>query len=538
MKTFWFVVLTLLLPGSHAVLRSAQNLPDLTVNPAEANPHVVYRTYAANDCTVLEGCAQPGTRRLLVFTTVTRNIGTADLIMGDPSTNSLFFFDPCHGHYHYTGFAEYRLRRTDGTLAVLGHKIGFCLEDIEQWDPNASPNRRYDCNYQGIQKGWADVYTEDTPCQWIDVTGLAAGNYTLEMETNPNRSLPESDYSNNMAAIPISLSDDCGAVPANDSFSNANVIPRSPFSFRTYNACASKEPGEPNHAGNVGGNSIWYRGTALANTVIQLSTEGSDFDTLLAVYTGSSVNNLTLVASNDDADINNKFSRLSFNAIAGTVYSIAVDGYDGAFGTAVLTINPPANDKFIYCEAVSGGSGHAAGSNIGATKEPNEPDHDGNIGGHSVWYCWTAPGTGAVEFDTVGSDFDTTMGVYVGNSVDNLALVGSNNDSGGNVTSLVGFNAVAGTLYHVAVDGVSGASGTISLNWSFRPRLTIRALSRTSMELTLSPSQGNYDVQASSDLAHWTTLATVPMAGVAKKYSDNTVASFNHRFYRAIPSTR
>src|SRR3954466_9095312 len=181
MKRYAFCTLVVVLISSLRPECSAALLPDLTPDASLANAHVVFRSYASDDCTVREGCAIAGTRRLLVFTTVTRNIGTADLVLGDPATNSAFYFDACHGHYHYNGFAEYRLRHSDGTLAVLGRKIGFCMEDIEQWDPNAG-GRRYDCTYQGIQMGWADVYSEDTPCNWIDITGLAGGDYFLELE--------------------------------------------------------------------------------------------------------------------------------------------------------------------------------------------------------------------------------------------------------------------------------------------------------------------------------------------------------------------
>src|SRR4051794_1781962 len=105
-------------------------LPDLIIYAPDTTPHVVYRTFDSNDCTVNEGCVPAGTRRLLAFSTQTRNVGTADLVLGDPSTNRLFVFDPCHNHYHYVGFAEYRLRDSQSNLVVHGRKIGFCVEDI------------------------------------------------------------------------------------------------------------------------------------------------------------------------------------------------------------------------------------------------------------------------------------------------------------------------------------------------------------------------------------------------------------------------
>ena len=68
-----------------------------------------------------------------------------------------------------------------------------------------------------------------------------------------------------------------------------------------------------------------------------IDTEGSDFDTLLAVYTGTSVDALTAVASNDDAI--GRQSEVSFTAQVGVIYYIAVDGYSGATGSIVLNID-------------------------------------------------------------------------------------------------------------------------------------------------------------------------------------------------------
>ena len=91
----------------------------------------------------------------------------------------------------------------------------------------------------------------------------------------------------------------------------------------------------------------------------------------------------------------------------------------------------------------------------------------GNSGGKSVWWTWTAPSSGSVQIDTIGSSFDTILGVYTGSSVSSLTTVASDDDSGGNYTSKVTFNAVAGTVYQIAVDGVQrGGSGNITLHVS------------------------------------------------------------------------
>ncbi len=106
----------------------------------------------------------------------------------------------------------------------------------------------------------------------------------------------------------------------------------------TSNQFASKESGEPNHAGNAGGKSVWFEWTAPVAASVSIDTHGSSFDTLLAVYTGNSMAALTEVVSNDNDGSANGTSGLSFVATAGTVYRIAVDGFDGASGSILLNV--------------------------------------------------------------------------------------------------------------------------------------------------------------------------------------------------------
>jgi subtilisin family serine protease len=111
------------------------------------------------------------------------------------------------------------------------------------------------------------------------------------------------------------------------------------------------------------------------------------------------------------------------------------------------------------------GHGTMVGSNVGATKESGEPNRAGNAGGKSIWFTWTAPASATVSIDTIGSAFDTVLGVYTGTSVSALTVKASDDDSGGNLTSKVSLAVVAGTTYRVAVDGYSGASGAVKLTF-------------------------------------------------------------------------
>lgn len=261
------------------------------------------------------------------------------------------------------------------------------------------------------------------------------------------------------------------APATNDSFANRTALTGTSFTVRDINDLCTKEVGEPNHGGNAGGASMWYKWVAPSSGRYALSTlsNQTSFDTLLAVYTGTAVNALTLVAQGDDANGTTQ-SLVEFSATSGTEYEIAVDGKAGATGSFQLGLIPaPANDNFVNAAPLSGASASAAGYILGASKETGEPNHGGDAGGHSVWFTWTAPASGSVFISTTGSNFDTLLGVYTGPAVNALTLVVQNDDDTGVKTSLVTFAANAGTVYAIAVDGKGGATGNYELTLASAP---------------------------------------------------------------------
>src|SRR5688572_32922087 len=91
------------------------------------------------------------------------------------------------------------------------------------------------------------------------------------------------------------------AAPANDNFGNAEILTGTSISRATSTVAATAEEGEPNHGPQLAAASVWYRWTAPENGVVNISTFGSDFDTILATFTGEALTNLVSVAANDDA---------------------------------------------------------------------------------------------------------------------------------------------------------------------------------------------------------------------------------------------
>lgn len=172
---------------------------------------VEWRYFPPDDCALIEECVDaPGWRRLLRFPTWTPNTGTADLYLGPPDdlAASYFVYSECHDHHHFLGYADYELRASDGTVAAEGHKQAFCLLDFYRYPEEDERGIVYDCDNQGIQAGYQDVYDVDLDCQWVDVTDVAPGEYTLHVELNTQRTLLESDYDDNAADVTVTIPED------------------------------------------------------------------------------------------------------------------------------------------------------------------------------------------------------------------------------------------------------------------------------------------------------------------------------------------
>ena len=126
-----------------------------------------------------------------------------------------------------------------------------------------------------------------------------------------------------IAAVPL---------PSNDDFDQAapmgpsvTAVINEEFSYSTwsdgFNWNATKEAGEPDHAGDPGGASVWYYWIAPRSGHTEIGACGS-LNILLGLYTGDAVNALTPVPLESGPVP----CFVNFQAIAGTTYRIALDG--------------------------------------------------------------------------------------------------------------------------------------------------------------------------------------------------------------------
>ncbi len=196
---------TCLYPGDPACTHG----PDLAIDQNDLTSSIQLSTINGNDaCLVGEGCLSGyGLRQIINFTTTIRNIGDQDYYIGPPQAgNSQFVFDQCHNHWHYAGYAEYQLYDMYQHPLQLGFKNGFCVLDLMCFTGSG----KYGCGDMGITAGCADSYSSGLSCQWIDVTDVPTGHYTLVVQVNWDHSPDklgrvELSYDNNIGYVCLNI---------------------------------------------------------------------------------------------------------------------------------------------------------------------------------------------------------------------------------------------------------------------------------------------------------------------------------------------
>jgi len=243
------------------------------------------------------------------------------------------------------------------------------------------------------------------------------------------------------------------------------------------NAGFTGEVGEVAQSG--GTNSAWWQWTAPGPGALTVDTFGSNFDTFLTATTGPTVDSTTTIAANDDTG--GFQSQVAFAVVPGTTYQFAVDGFGGATGDITFNLNfAPQNDDFAdRTDIGSSFNISLTGNNAGYTGEAGEFAQSAAI--NSSWFTWTAPVSGDVVVDTIGSALDTFLTVATGSAVNALTVIGQNDDidgGAGNFQSIVAFTAVAGTEYQFAIDGWNTDTDAFVFNFDFTPRNDDFAFSR------------------------------------------------------------
>jgi hypothetical protein len=199
-------------------------------------------------------------------------------------------------------------------------------------------------------------------CQWLlngnSIPGATDSSYSIPA-AQPRQSGNYQIVVANLAASALSsnapvIAETAITIPeTNTNFVNRASINPLLGPVSDSNELATVQQGAPLPDGLPGGNSIWFSWRPAFTGTVSLTTQGSDFDTVMAVYTGTELSNLKAVAADDDSG-GYLTSLVTFNVKSNTEYQIAVDGFQGASGRVVLGL--PAGTGYRILNPSSGDS--------------------------------------------------------------------------------------------------------------------------------------------------------------------------------------
>ena len=156
---------------------------------------------------------------------------------------------------------------------------------------------------------------------------------------------------------------DAAARPANDNFASRISLTGASGSTTGVNLLATLQSGEPQPA-TAGTNSVWWSWTAPASGQLTLGSNGSDFNALLGVYSGSTLASLVPVANNAASSGSGTATPVLFEAQSGLTYQWQVQSANGIAGTIALQWSLNSAASAALTSSTSGPGAAAAGSTI------------------------------------------------------------------------------------------------------------------------------------------------------------------------------
>jgi hypothetical protein len=248
--------------------------------------------------------------------------------------------------------------------------------------------------------------------------------------------------------------------PPNDNFTNRTVVIGNSVLLEGYTVGATRETGEPNHAGFTSDHTVWWSWTApQSGAIILQQTAGSWV--FGAIYTGTSLDSLETVTS-----FGGLIPLPSTDVIGGTAYQIALVSYwgDEEHIGAALNFTPiGTNDNFAGRFLLDGTNIDFTANNHGASTQPGEPPLAFGGSGHTLWWSWTAPAAGNVYVRSFAGPGTSQIQVFEGDSLNILQLL----PGGGAEAAL--FRAISNHVYQIRFDSISPVAAPMNLTFVQAP---------------------------------------------------------------------
>lgn len=231
-----------------------------------------------------------------------------------------------------------------------------------------------------------------------------------------------------------------------------------------------------------------YRWRATSNGTFIFDTNGSSFDTTLAIFTNCDGSGTELFCNDDGGTSLN--SEVTLSAVANQTYYVIVSSFSSfASGSFTLNYRPQGgctsntqcasgqicqNGACVntagggFCgsaQVLSGGSGSVSGVTSSGNDLVDLSCASSSVVGDAT-YRWQAPTTDNYIFDTSGSSFDTTLAVLTQCDGSGSELHCDDDSGPTSDDSEVTLSASASQVYYVVVSGFTSSShGNYTLNY-------------------------------------------------------------------------
>jgi subtilisin len=266
-----------------------------------------------------------------------------------------------------------------------------------------------------------------------------------------------------------------------DDFEGARVVDVIPYADAMTTAQATAAPDDPDspcyqppiQTGERINRSVWYRYTATEDRDLTFSTAGTDYGTIMSIWTGTQ-DDLQLVACHEDVigfpTYEDVTSLINLRVRAGTTYHIMISAGAllGQTGSSLMfsVTNAPtsllANDDFDDAVVINDLDYTVEMNVTGSTTAGDDPAPPcyvpvlGNQINNTVWFRYTAPRDQILMWDTTGSGYGTIMSIWSGErgalqSVDCHESGWDILDDETSPNARIELDAQGGTTYHIMI---------------------------------------------------------------------------------------
>ena len=207
------------------------------------------------------------------------------------------------------------------------------------------------------------------------------------------------------------------SAPINDNLDSAINISKLPYTNTQDTSDSTTEPAEGFPTCTFSEASVWYQYSPTIDEEIVFDTYGSDYDTVLGIWTGEQ-HPLTEIICNDNGTESTMQSQLSTELSGGTKYLIGINGFNKETGKLTFnakSLNALNNDNLANAITIKNVPyAHTQQVNTASTDANEVLSECATSAYNSVWYQYKSNTTQSLTLNTLDSDYNTILSLWIG----------------------------------------------------------------------------------------------------------------------------